>query len=138
MRISKTRVSLAADDKDHCDSNSVVIIDDDGKDDKDKQTGECQVDKEGSPPPKSDVQIVMDEMSWWLGDEFPLTANHLKDICVTMDDFTNALKEVQPSTKREGFATVPTTTWEDVGSLKDIREELQLAIVVCIEVVLQF
>ena len=39
-----------------------------------------------------------------------------------------ALKHVQPSAKREGFATVPNTTWADVGALNDIREELSMAI----------
>lgn len=38
---------------------------------------------------------------------------------------------VQPSAKREGFATVPDVTWDDIGALKDIREELQMAILVC-------
>ena len=39
-----------------------------------------------------------------------------------------ALKIVQPSAKREGFATVPGVSWADVGALADIREELQLSI----------
>ena len=38
---------------------------------------------------------------------------------------------MQPSAKREGFATVPDVTWDDVGALEDIREELSLAILVC-------
>lgn len=50
-----------------------------------------------------------------------------------MEDFEKALKSVQPSAKREGFATVPDVTWEDVGSLQDIREELKLAILVGIK-----
>ena len=37
---------------------------------------------------------------------------------------------VQPSAKREGFATIPDVTWEDVGALKDVREELTMAILV--------
>ena len=37
---------------------------------------------------------------------------------------------VQPSAKREGFATVPDTTWEDVGALEGVRQELSLAILV--------
>ena len=41
-----------------------------------------------------------------------------------------ALNLVQPSAKREGFATVPDTTWVDVGALEDIREELNIAILV--------
>ena len=38
------------------------------------------------------------------------------------------MKIVQPSAKREGFATVPGVSWADVGALADIREELQLSI----------
>jgi ribosome biogenesis ATPase len=34
----------------------------------------------------------------------------------------------QPSAKREGFATVPDVKWEDVGSLGDVRDELNLSI----------
>ena len=40
------------------------------------------------------------------------------------------MKTVQPSAKREGFATVPNTTWADVGALEDVREELSMAILV--------
>lgn len=44
--------------------------------------------------------------------------------------FQRALKHVQPSAKREGFATVPDVTWDDIGALHKIREELQMAILV--------
>lgn len=50
------------------------------------------------------------------------------DIRVKMHDFEAALKRVQPSAKREGFATIPDVTWDDIGALKDIREELELSI----------
>ncbi|KAH0146532.1 AAA-domain-containing protein, partial [Aureobasidium melanogenum] len=36
---------------------------------------------------------------------------------------------ITPSSKREGFATIPDTTWEDIGALTSVREELQTAIV---------
>jgi ribosome biogenesis ATPase len=35
---------------------------------------------------------------------------------------------VQPSSKREGFATVPNVSWEDIGALSNVREELKTAI----------
>ncbi|KZF25526.1 putative AAA family ATPase/60S ribosome export protein Rix7 [Xylona heveae TC161] len=50
-------------------------------------------------------------------------------VSITHEDFLNALPKIQPSSKREGFATVPDTTWEDIGALQAIREELQTAIV---------
>uniref|UniRef100_A0A2S2QJ24 Nuclear valosin-containing protein-like n=1 Tax=Sipha flava TaxID=143950 RepID=A0A2S2QJ24_9HEMI len=46
---------------------------------------------------------------------------------ITLDDFKEALKKVVPSSKREGFVTVPNITWDDIGSLKKIRQELHMA-----------
>lgn len=43
---------------------------------------------------------------------------------VEMNDFTAALKLVQPTATREGFAIVPDVTWDDVGALREVREEL--------------
>ena len=40
-----------------------------------------------------------------------------------------ALPKIQPSSKREGFATIPDTTWADIGALRPVREELLTAIV---------
>ncbi|XP_060720378.1 nuclear valosin-containing protein-like isoform X1 [Tachysurus vachellii] len=57
-----------------------------------------------------------------------LSEEQLADLCINMDDFMEALARVQPSAKREGFATVPDVTWDDVGALQDIREELTMAI----------
>lgn len=37
---------------------------------------------------------------------------------LTQTDFLSALKHIQPSALREGFATVPTTTFADIGSLQ--------------------
>jgi SpoVK/Ycf46/Vps4 family AAA+-type ATPase len=37
--------------------------------------------------------------------------------------------QVQPSIKREGFATVPGVTWADIGALDAVRDELSMAIV---------
>lgn len=33
-----------------------------------------------------------------------------------------AIKRVQPSSKREGFSTIPSVKWEDVGGLDDVRK----------------
>ncbi|KAF9449756.1 AAA-domain-containing protein [Macrolepiota fuliginosa MF-IS2] len=59
----------------------------------------------------------------------PLTSTQLSPLCITSSDFYLALKHVQPSSKREGFATVPDVTWSDVGALHGVREELHMAIV---------
>lgn len=66
----------------------------------------------------------------WIKNKLPIDAEYLNNVCITKDDINTSLKRVQPSSKREGFATVPDVTWNDVGSLKDVRESLQLAILV--------
>eukprot|EP00467_Chlorarachnion_reptans_P024091 CAMPEP_0114494788 /NCGR_PEP_ID=MMETSP0109-20121206/4844_1 /TAXON_ID=29199 /ORGANISM="Chlorarachnion reptans, Strain CCCM449" /LENGTH=324 /DNA_ID=CAMNT_0001671859 /DNA_START=27 /DNA_END=1002 /DNA_ORIENTATION=+ len=45
-----------------------------------------------------------------------------------MADFHQAVKKVQPSARREGFATKPDVTWGDIGALGGLREELRMAI----------
>lgn len=53
----------------------------------------------------------------------------LTSLYVEMGDFSKALEIVQPSSKREGFSTIPDTTWDDVGGLEELREELHFSIV---------
>ena len=50
-------------------------------------------------------------------------------VSITIGDFLTALPKIQPSSKREGFATIPDTTWADIGALRPVREELLTAIV---------
>lgn len=57
-----------------------------------------------------------------------LTRQELASLAITMSDFEGAVAKVQPSVRREGFTTTPDVTWDDVGSLADIREELAFAI----------
>lgn len=59
----------------------------------------------------------------------PLTEAQLAPLAITNADFLVALPSVQPSSKREGFATVPDVSWADVGALHSTRDELSMAIV---------
>jgi ribosome biogenesis ATPase len=59
----------------------------------------------------------------------PLTPAQLAPLSITMADFILALKEIQPSAQREGFATVPDVTWSDIGALHATRSELHMAVV---------
>ncbi|KAI0280718.1 AAA-domain-containing protein [Russula aff. rugulosa BPL654] len=59
----------------------------------------------------------------------PLTPAQLAPLCITASDFMLALKEIQPSAQREGFATVPDVTWSDIGALHATRSELHMAVV---------
>jgi len=47
---------------------------------------------------------------------------------ITMDNFLEALKEIEPSAIREVFVEVPDVRWSDVGGLEDIKQELKEAI----------
>jgi ribosome biogenesis ATPase len=59
----------------------------------------------------------------------PLSPAELAPLHVSYADFTAALRTVQPSALREGFATVPDVSWADVGALGAVRDELHLALV---------
>ncbi|XP_053568572.1 nuclear valosin-containing protein-like isoform X2 [Bombina bombina] len=63
-----------------------------------------------------------------LKEHSPLDEEQMQKLCIEMGDFLSALPSVQPSAKREGFATVPDVTWADIGALEEIREELTMAI----------
>jgi transitional endoplasmic reticulum ATPase len=44
------------------------------------------------------------------------------------DDFKEAMKSVRPSALREVFIETPEVSWEDVGGLHDVKQELQEAV----------
>ncbi|KAI4133389.1 MAG: hypothetical protein LQ347_002192 [Umbilicaria vellea] len=56
-------------------------------------------------------------------------AEGMEAVSITNADFLTALPKIQPSSKREGFTTIPDTTWADIGALGSVREELLTAIV---------
>ncbi|CAI5705682.1 hypothetical protein KXD40_000816 [Peronospora effusa] len=58
----------------------------------------------------------------------PFTEAQLAPLSITMVDFEAAIPKVQPSSKREGFATIPDVSWDDIGALSEVRDELSLAI----------
>ena len=57
-----------------------------------------------------------------------IPAEILNKITVTMNDFMEALKDVEPSAMREVLIEVPTVKWEDIGGLADVKLELQEAV----------
>jgi transitional endoplasmic reticulum ATPase len=61
-----------------------------------------------------------------LSDDIP--AETLQKIIVKMEDFTDVLKEIEPSAMREVFVEIPDVTWNDVGGLDIIKQELLEAV----------
>src|SRR3989338_30359 len=52
----------------------------------------------------------------------------LEEIRVEKADFNNALREVRPSALREVYIEVPNVKWEQIGCLKEVKEELKEAV----------
>lgn len=94
----------------------------------DGPSGQAPLDNASSTPPTDDTP-ASSIIHFLRAHPTPLDQDQLQPLCITFDDFTLALKEVQPSAKREGFATVPDITWGDIGALHATREELHMAIV---------
>ncbi len=55
-------------------------------------------------------------------------AEILNKITVTMNDFNESLKEVEPSAMREVLVEVPVVSWTDIGGLDEVKEELREAV----------
>lgn len=78
---------------------------------------------------KSEVEKLSTIKKFLMKHPDPLSQQQLDPLAITYEDFVNALPTVQPSAKREGFATVPDVTWQNVGALSSIRMELHMCIV---------
>ncbi|MFW5769086.1 MAG: CDC48 family AAA ATPase [Spirochaetota bacterium] len=55
-------------------------------------------------------------------DEEQIPQEILDNLNVTQDDFSSALKRIQPSAMREIMVQVPEVTWDDIGGLSEVRE----------------
>ena len=61
-------------------------------------------------------------------DEEKISPEFLQKIQITSDDFREALKEVRPSALREVQVQIPDVSWDDVGGLDELKEELKEAV----------
>jgi len=52
----------------------------------------------------------------------------LEKMEVNMDDFMNAFREITPTAMREVYIEIPTTRWNEVGGLKDVKDRLVEAV----------
>lgn len=48
----------------------------------------------------------------------------LVNLNITMADFQEALREVEPSTTREVYVEISETSWDDIGGMEDVKETL--------------
>ncbi|MEK0319618.1 MAG: CDC48 family AAA ATPase [Nitrosopumilus sp.] len=61
-------------------------------------------------------------------DEEKVSSEILQKIQITSEDFRDALKEVRPSALREVQVQIPDVSWDDVGGLDQLKEELREAV----------
>ena len=61
-------------------------------------------------------------------DEDKISSEILQKIQITSEDFRDALKEVRPSALREVQVQIPNVSWDDVGGLDQLKEELREAV----------
>jgi len=57
-----------------------------------------------------------------------IPADVLKELKVTMNDFMEAMKSVQPTLLREVYVEVPTVHWSDIGGLDNVKQQLREAV----------
>ena len=88
------------------------------------ESNEMDIDEDAIPP-----SATVSELRRLIKRAKVSTEAEMTTISITIDDFLTAIPKIQPSSKREGFATIPDTTWADIGALRPVREELLTAIV---------
>ncbi len=57
-----------------------------------------------------------------------IPADVLKELKVTMNDFMEAMKMIQPTLLREVYVEVPTVHWSDIGGLESVKQQLREAV----------
>ncbi len=63
-----------------------------------------------------------------LEEEQEIPKEVMESLRVTMNDFKAGLKNVSPSAMREVLVEVPNVNWEDIGDLKDAKQQLKEAV----------
>jgi transitional endoplasmic reticulum ATPase len=57
-----------------------------------------------------------------------IPAEVLNKLEVTMQDFLDALKDIEPSALREVYVEVPNVKWSDIGGLEEVKQALREAV----------
>lgn len=60
--------------------------------------------------------------------EKPIPVKILEEMEVTMEDFKSAHRGIEPSAMREFFVEVSKITWDEVGGLEDVKQNLREAV----------
>ncbi|CAK7226668.1 Ribosome bioproteinsis ATPase rix7 [Sporothrix eucalyptigena] len=57
------------------------------------------------------------------------TTTPINTVGITAQNFRDAALSVLPAAKREGFSTIPNTTWKQVGAMEILRKKLEMSII---------
>jgi transitional endoplasmic reticulum ATPase len=60
--------------------------------------------------------------------EKPIPVEVLEKMEVTIDDFKNAHRGIEPSAMREFLIEVPKVSWDDIGGLEEVKQQLREAV----------
>jgi len=71
------------------------------------------------------MQCIREKMDLIDIEEESIDAEILDSMAVTQDHFKFALANSNPSSLRETVVEIPTTTWNDIGGLEDVKRELR-------------
>ena len=71
------------------------------------------------------MQCIREKMDLIDMDDDDIDAEVLASLAVTQEHFRYALGKANPASLRETVVEVPTTTWEDIGGLEDVKRELK-------------
>ncbi|KAL2116725.1 hypothetical protein VTJ04DRAFT_8893 [Mycothermus thermophilus] len=81
----------------------------------------------GEPPPDVLASASAKQRDWVLLQSHRSAS--WEESRITMAQFRAAVARVQPASKREGFSTIPDTTWAHVGALGEVRKRLEMSII---------
>ena len=79
------------------------------------------------------LQCVREKMDIIDIDDDTIDAEILDSMAVTNEHFKFAQGQINPSSLRETVVEIPTTTWEDIGGLEDVKANLREMILYPIE-----
>ncbi|RMZ85715.1 hypothetical protein DV737_g398, partial [Chaetothyriales sp. CBS 132003] len=93
-----------------------------------EESGEVAMEEGGTDAKAADLPPALTKLRRLIiyGRAHPSTS---ATITLSQHDFITSLPKVSPSALREGFATVPTTTFESIGAHLSLIEELQRTLI---------
>ena len=71
------------------------------------------------------LQCIREKMDIIDIEDDKIDAEILNSMSVTNDHFTHALGQTNPSSLRETIVEVPNVSWEDIGGLEEVKQQLQ-------------